>query len=160
MFKKNFSPDKKRFGAGFKDKRDVVMHKAICSNCGKPCEVPFRPMSGKPVYCKECYGVNGSAPSTDRDRGPRKSFDTRAPLSSFSHIPRTVLGEKTEVANNDEMKKQLELFNTKLDKLISLAETALRASAAREAEETAILKKESLKKIVTEVIDKKTKKGE
>lgn len=31
------------------------MHKATCSECGKECEVPFKPIDGKPVYCKECY---------------------------------------------------------------------------------------------------------
>lgn len=31
------------------------MHKAICSDCKQDCEVPFKPMEGKPVYCKECY---------------------------------------------------------------------------------------------------------
>ena len=31
------------------------MHKAICSECGKECEVPFKPTEGKPVYCRECF---------------------------------------------------------------------------------------------------------
>ena len=31
------------------------MSKATCSQCGKECEVPFKPTEGKPVYCKECY---------------------------------------------------------------------------------------------------------
>ncbi|HLD10771.1 MAG TPA: CxxC-x17-CxxC domain-containing protein [Candidatus Nanoarchaeia archaeon] len=31
------------------------MHKAICSDCKKECEVPFEPKEGKDVYCKECY---------------------------------------------------------------------------------------------------------
>ncbi|MEM2121054.1 MAG: CxxC-x17-CxxC domain-containing protein [Candidatus Woesearchaeota archaeon] len=31
------------------------MHKAVCSDCGKDCEVPFKPTEGKPVYCRECY---------------------------------------------------------------------------------------------------------
>jgi len=31
------------------------MHKATCSECGKECEVPFKPTEGKPVYCKECF---------------------------------------------------------------------------------------------------------
>ena len=31
------------------------MHKAICSDCKQDCEVPFKPIDGKPVYCKECY---------------------------------------------------------------------------------------------------------
>lgn len=31
-------------------------HKAVCSDCGQECEVPFKPTEGKPVYCRECYG--------------------------------------------------------------------------------------------------------
>jgi CxxC-x17-CxxC domain-containing protein len=31
------------------------MHKAMCSECGSPCEVPFKPKSGKPVYCQVCW---------------------------------------------------------------------------------------------------------
>jgi CxxC-x17-CxxC domain-containing protein len=31
------------------------MHKAVCSECGQECEVPFEPKEGKPVYCRECY---------------------------------------------------------------------------------------------------------
>ncbi|MCW1296470.1 MAG: DNA-directed RNA polymerase [Candidatus Parvarchaeota archaeon] len=31
------------------------MYKAICADCGKECEVPFKPQEGRPVYCRECY---------------------------------------------------------------------------------------------------------
>ncbi|MFH1133226.1 MAG: CxxC-x17-CxxC domain-containing protein [Nanoarchaeota archaeon] len=31
------------------------MHKATCSDCGKECEVPFRPREGRPVYCRDCF---------------------------------------------------------------------------------------------------------
>lgn len=31
------------------------MHKAICSDCGEECEVPFKPAEGRPVYCRDCY---------------------------------------------------------------------------------------------------------
>lgn len=37
------------------DKGSQKMHKAKCSDCGKDCEVPFKPTEGKPVYCKDCY---------------------------------------------------------------------------------------------------------
>ncbi len=44
-------------GGGFR--RDFggprEMHKATCSECGKECEVPFKPQEGKPVYCRDCY---------------------------------------------------------------------------------------------------------
>ncbi|MCX6772978.1 MAG: DNA-directed RNA polymerase [Candidatus Micrarchaeota archaeon] len=30
-------------------------HPAICSDCGKECEVPFKPSEGRPVYCRDCF---------------------------------------------------------------------------------------------------------
>lgn len=45
-------------GGGFGGRRDFgprEMHKATCSECKKECEVPFKPVEGRPVYCKECY---------------------------------------------------------------------------------------------------------
>jgi CxxC-x17-CxxC domain-containing protein len=31
------------------------MFAATCSNCGNEARVPFRPTSGKPVYCSDCF---------------------------------------------------------------------------------------------------------
>ncbi|MEM3556034.1 MAG: CxxC-x17-CxxC domain-containing protein [Candidatus Micrarchaeia archaeon] len=31
------------------------MHKAVCSDCGAECEVPFKPTEGRPVYCRDCW---------------------------------------------------------------------------------------------------------
>ena len=31
------------------------MHPAKCSECGKDCQVPFKPTEGKPVYCRDCF---------------------------------------------------------------------------------------------------------
>jgi CxxC-x17-CxxC domain-containing protein len=36
------------------------MHKAVCSECKKECEVPFKPSNDaegkpRPVFCKECF---------------------------------------------------------------------------------------------------------
>jgi len=30
-------------------------HKAICTDCGNECEVPFKPDPNRPVYCRECW---------------------------------------------------------------------------------------------------------
>jgi CxxC-x17-CxxC domain-containing protein len=40
-FKSNFGPRE--------------MHKAVCADCGKECEVPFKPSADRPVYCRDCY---------------------------------------------------------------------------------------------------------
>ena len=31
------------------------MFDAVCSECGKPCKVPFQPRSDRPVYCSDCF---------------------------------------------------------------------------------------------------------
>ncbi len=40
----------RRFNSGPRE-----MHKVVCSDCGAETEVPFKPIEGRPVYCKECY---------------------------------------------------------------------------------------------------------
>jgi CxxC-x17-CxxC domain-containing protein len=32
---------------------------AVCSECGKETQVPFKPTAGKPVYCRECFQKRG-----------------------------------------------------------------------------------------------------
>ena len=36
-------------------RRDRVLYEAICADCHKVCEVPFKPSEDRPVYCKECF---------------------------------------------------------------------------------------------------------
>lgn len=32
------------------------LHSAVCAECGKPAQVPFRPRGDRPVYCSDCFG--------------------------------------------------------------------------------------------------------
>lgn len=40
---------------GYRDDKPKEYFKAICSDCGKECEVPFKPTQGRPVYCRDCF---------------------------------------------------------------------------------------------------------
>ncbi|MCI0345899.1 MAG: zinc-ribbon domain containing protein [Chloroflexi bacterium] len=43
-------------GGGYgRDRAPREMFTATCSNCGNEARVPFRPTSGKPVYCSDCF---------------------------------------------------------------------------------------------------------
>ena len=42
-------------GYGNRDRGTREMFAATCSNCGNEARVPFRPTSGKPVYCSDCF---------------------------------------------------------------------------------------------------------
>jgi CxxC-x17-CxxC domain-containing protein len=39
----------------FQEEQREEMHEAVCSECGSPCKVPFKPKAGKPVYCQACW---------------------------------------------------------------------------------------------------------
>ncbi len=46
------------------------MTEVICSSCKTKCEVPFKPTSSKPVYCRDCFSKKekgGSHQRSDRD---------------------------------------------------------------------------------------------
>jgi CxxC-x17-CxxC domain-containing protein len=34
---------------------------AVCARCGAPARVPFRPVAGRPVYCKDCFDQRQSS---------------------------------------------------------------------------------------------------
>jgi CxxC-x17-CxxC domain-containing protein len=46
-----------RSGGGGYSRGPREMFTATCSNCGKEASVPFRPTSGKPVYCSDCFAL-------------------------------------------------------------------------------------------------------
>lgn len=59
-----------RFG-GRNDREERQMHRATCADCGKNCEVPFRPTGDKPVFCSSCFQKNDSPRGRDDRFGGR-----------------------------------------------------------------------------------------
>jgi CxxC-x17-CxxC domain-containing protein len=52
---------------GYRDNREPrEMFDTTCSDCGKECQVPFKPTDGRPVYCRDCFQKHRPA---DRDGG-------------------------------------------------------------------------------------------
>ncbi len=133
-----------KFGGGNKNRsggRDsrqgTEMYNAICADCGKTCQVPFKPNGMKPVYCKDCFPKNGGQ-VTPREFSP-KSY---APSTrSFTPAPRPFV----ETEKNDEQTKLLEALNTKLDKLINLAERMISKSALSESVKEIVASEEKTK---------------
>ena len=97
---------RKNFDGGQGRGGDRQMVKAGCSNCGRDCEVPFRPTGEKPVYCSECFEKMGGGSRSDR-QGDRPRFADRRPQSG---------------GGSDQYKGQFENLNIKLDKILRLLE--------------------------------------
>ena len=63
------SPDRNRaesgrnnFGRAERNK-DLEMFDIICDKCGKNSQVPFKPTSGKPIFCRDCFRRNDDSDS-------------------------------------------------------------------------------------------------
>ncbi|HBV01008.1 MAG TPA: hypothetical protein DEF00_01270 [Candidatus Taylorbacteria bacterium] len=119
------------------------MFKAVCAECGKPCEVPFRPSGDRPVYCKDCFQAMGGPAAQNRgDRDDRGGRGSRGPSPQNSQkrdftprpsytLPQQGSGEDKRL---DDLKIQLATAISKLDKLINiLGNTAHSAPKAAQA---------------------------
>lgn len=47
--------NRRDFGRSNRRSEPLTMHQAVCDECKKNCEVPFKPASNKPVYCSDCF---------------------------------------------------------------------------------------------------------
>jgi CxxC-x17-CxxC domain-containing protein len=64
----------RNFGAARSFERPTLF-KAVCSECGKNCEVPFKPSGLKPVFCSNCFSEQQGRGS--RDFSSDKSFEKK-----------------------------------------------------------------------------------
>jgi CxxC-x17-CxxC domain-containing protein len=96
------------------------MHKAVCDECHKSCEVPFRPSQDKPIYCNDCF----SSKRDDGDRAPRREFNNdRGPKREFNDSRAPSFSKPAQSSGaTDDVKKQLSEMNNKLDRLVSAIE--------------------------------------
>jgi len=143
-------------GSGGRDRGPVTMHQAVCDQCGKPCEVPFRPTEGKPVYCNACFGGKKETGNNRRgDKYPQKSSN------SYKTHAKTDFGGNISKGNNNELKKQLEILNVKMDQLIKAVEaiTSIKPFVAEKKVKKVVKKAPVVKaKKPVKKVSKKTKK--
>lgn len=93
------------FGGGRNFDKPMI-HPAVCDKCKKDCEVPFRPTSGKPVYCNNCF----ERPAFGRQQGrnfkrsdfsDRKMFDAVCDeCKNNCQVPFQPRGDKPIYCNN------------------------------------------------------------
>jgi len=111
--------DSPRRSFGGRDSGRPSLHDAVCDECGKNCQVPFRPSGEKPVYCSDCFEKKGGSDSNrsrDRRDSPRRSFGGRdSGRPSQSNINNRTISQLVE---------KIGILNTKLDRIISLLSSA------------------------------------
>lgn len=95
-----------RAGGGKPAPREL--HDAICSECRKPCQVPFFPSEGRPVKCRDCFRTDDS-PRDDR----RPSYGDRSERPAYVSRPR-------EPRGGDDVETRLRSIERKLDNILEL----------------------------------------
>lgn len=107
-----------RAGGGKPAPREL--HDAICSECRKPCQVPFFPSEGRPVKCRDCFRTDDN-PGDDRPRfappeyrgAQRPQYGDRPAYVSRPHAPR-------ENRGGDDVENRLRTIERKLDNILEL----------------------------------------
>jgi len=169
----NFNRDKKSFGR--KDSGPRQMFHAVCSKCGRDCEIPFKPTGDRPVFCSDCFksqgGANAGRPGGDSFRKPnfgdKQMFSATCskcgkrcevpfkPMPGKSVFCEQCFGNKggsqgggqASGGGAGQLKGQLDILNAKLDKILQALSPAKAATAPG--------KKTALAKIKTKITVKK-----
>jgi CxxC-x17-CxxC domain-containing protein len=100
-------------GGDFQSKPPMKKYDAVCSTCGKRCEVPFRPESGRPVYCVECFGAPHDARASSKGKFPSRDFSARP-----SYTPPATGGKSIY-----DLERQIGAMNTKIDTMLRILES-------------------------------------
>lgn len=116
-------------GGGDRSRRSPELFQAVCAECRKQCQVPFRPSGDKPVYCRDCFGKQRHVPGRNSNGadGPRTDF-RRDALPEREHQ-----GEHTRPQNNggiDAFKRQLDSLESKVNRILDLVNKKPEASAS------------------------------
>ena len=89
------------------------MHRAVCSECGTDCQVPFRPIAERPVFCSNCFEKMAAAESPRRDQFKPNRFAGPKKPGSFRR------SEPAGAGDSDDLKKELAQIHQKLDWILS-----------------------------------------
>jgi CxxC-x17-CxxC domain-containing protein len=162
--------DSGRRDFGDRNRERPEMHEAICSDCGKKCEVPFKPTGDKPIYCSQCFTNHGGSSNRPERGGNRerprfqdkRMFDaTCDTCGKRFELPFRPTGEKpvycndcferggnssskSQLTSSNQYKEQFDMLNAKLDRLIKILTPAIPA-------------KEEKKEVVAEIKEKAKK---
>jgi CxxC-x17-CxxC domain-containing protein len=90
---------------------------AVCSNCGKRCQVPFRPDGEKPVYCKDCFDMPRKAMTGKKkfSTSPATSFSSSANFGST--VPTASAAGGKSIAD---LTRQIAAMNAKIDTMLKI----------------------------------------
>lgn len=134
----NFNRGRSGGGRGFERRGPAQMHQAVCDECRKECEVPFRPTSGKPLFCSDCFKSNRDFDSRPANFEEKRMFEAvcdecrnscKVPFRPSGEKPvycsncfgdKKGNGDRNHESSQFQHKELFEALNNKLDKILVL----------------------------------------
>ncbi|MEP7103250.1 MAG: CxxC-x17-CxxC domain-containing protein [Candidatus Dojkabacteria bacterium] len=142
--------DSERSNFNDRGNSDRQMFPAVCDNCGKDCEVPFKPNGSKPIFCNECFREMGG---NDREQNSER-FDFKKQNFERRESPRNE--NRDESANATAyMKQQFDVLNTKLNKIMAALETKSVIKEEAQTSSEVLIEQPKVKKAVKKATKKK-----
>jgi CxxC-x17-CxxC domain-containing protein len=134
--------------------REQRMFKAVCSDCHKSCDVPFKPSSDKPVFCRDCFSAKRDRETREYKAGlasgESKKFGSEKQVSHKGSVHTPFVASQVD----EHMKKQIVEMGSRIDKLTVLVEKMIEEKKTTVTPSLVEVKSTVLKK-VEEVIPKK-----
>lgn len=113
---------------GNRDFRQSQMFSAQCAECGKACQVPFKPNGEKPVYCNFCFAKH----KPDNFGGSKPFGGKDFAVKHDNHSDSGAARGKLEF---DVLNKKIGEINAKLDSIISMITEGIEDDSAEIIEE-------------------------
>jgi CxxC-x17-CxxC domain-containing protein len=155
-FSKSFG-EKRSGGFNPKDRapRETKSYPATCSDCGKACDVPFRPDGVKPVLCRDCYSKKSLTTNMTGNRDRFTQTEQRG------HTPATPAVPSVEI---NQIVKQLTALEVKVNQILELIKVSeklattipeLAAEEVKEVVKPVVVKKKAVAKKEAKPVAKK-----
>jgi CxxC-x17-CxxC domain-containing protein len=84
--------------------REKNFTQAVCSSCGKECEIPFRPTGDRPVYCRDCFSArkdSGSFKAKFGNRSRERNFTRERNFDHRGEAKGQRFGKKKRMKKNE-----------------------------------------------------------
>jgi len=165
------------------DQRASERYDAVCDSCGRDCQVPFKPIKGKPVFCVNCYKKDNDQESLrfsgkKNDSSRMEKFKaTCDKCGEECEVPFKPNGKKPVLCSrcysenqkdfdfddipqkdNDQTENKLNMINSKLDEILKMLNIV--STTNTDFEDRIIKSKKKLRKVNNFKLVKKSKKKE
>ena len=87
------------------------MFAVVCFQCGKDCEIPFKPAPGRPVYCPECFAMRKAGHTLKVTNEVKPPVEIKTPQQPVAEkkkkapLPKKITVKKTAVKKTTKKKK-------------------------------------------------------